>query len=214
MPRNVATRPAGDRRLPRRLRLPALFRAPNAFPAISCVTARAATASPTTASRARAGTAASRCTGERDRLGLPRLRIDLRFSRDDAEASRARTALARWLARLRLRTARISRSPKRRTPRRSSLDVAWHASDSALRAWAHAARGRGRCAISRRFDCPNLYVLGFRRVSDFGSGQSDAFDRRARRAAGRRRSPPKPRAGVIVERGRARMVDDLPISAS
>lgn len=99
-------------------------------------------------------------TAETDRLGLPRLGIDLRFSPDNAEGVlRAHDALGAWLERSRL--GRMTW----RGPRES-------AADAILAKAAHGTHqiGVARMGLSRAtavvdgtlacFDCPNLHVVG------------------------------------------------------
>jgi choline dehydrogenase-like flavoprotein len=97
---------------------------------------------------------------ESDRLGLPRLRIDLRFSRADAEAVvRAHQGLGRWLA-----ASGFGQIEYRQREAASA--------DAALALMSHGSHqiGTARMGATRRegvvdadlatFDSPNLYVLG------------------------------------------------------
>ena len=97
---------------------------------------------------------------ETDRLGLPRLRVDLRFSRDDAEGVvRAHRQLALWLA-----ASGFGRVEYRQS---EATNV-----DAALALMSHGSHqiGTARMGANRRegvvdgdlacFDAPNLTVLG------------------------------------------------------
>jgi len=95
---------------------------------------------------------------ETDRLGLPRLAIDLRFHREDAAAvARAHAALARWLANSNLGRVEY------RQPEIANVDAI-------VARMAHGTHqiGTARMGFSRQdgvvdrdlraFDCPNLFV--------------------------------------------------------
>jgi len=95
-----------------------------------------------------------------DRLGLPRLEVDLRFSQADGEGiARAHQALASWLA-----ASGFGRVEYRQSEAASA--------DSALALMSHGSHqiGSARMGVNRRegvvdgdlacFDSPNLYVLG------------------------------------------------------
>jgi len=97
---------------------------------------------------------------ETDRLGLPRLRVDLRFSRDDGEAiARAHQQLALWLS-----VSDFGRIEYRQSEAASA--------EAALALMSHGSHqiGTARMGANRRegvvdgdlacFDAPNLYVLG------------------------------------------------------
>ncbi|WP_137388123.1 GMC oxidoreductase [Rhodoligotrophos defluvii] len=97
---------------------------------------------------------------ETDRLGLPRLRIDLRFSRDNAEAlARAHDELGRWLGRTGFGSLTY------RQPREETVDAIL-----ALAAHGTHQIGTARMGANRReaivdadlkcFDCANLYAIG------------------------------------------------------
>lgn len=99
-------------------------------------------------------------TGEADPLGLPRLRIDLRFAREDAEGvARAHRRLARWLE-----GSGFGRV-EYRAPDRDPADAV-----EALMAHGTHQIGTARMGFTRRdgivdgdlrcFDSPNLFVLG------------------------------------------------------
>ena len=97
---------------------------------------------------------------ETDRLGLPRLRIDLRFARADAEAvARAHVSLARWL-----QASGFGRIEYRQNEAESAdaaLALMSHGSHQIGTARMGATRGEGVVdANLAAFDCPNLYVLG------------------------------------------------------
>ena len=97
---------------------------------------------------------------ETDRLGLPRLRVDLRFSRADGEAiARAHQRLALWLS-----ASGFGRVEYRQSEAASA--------EAALALMSHGSHqiGTARMGANRRegvvdgdlacFDAPNLYVLG------------------------------------------------------
>jgi len=95
-----------------------------------------------------------------DRLGLPRLRVDLRFSRDDGEGiARAHTQLGLWLS-----ASGFGRVEYRQNEAASA--------EAALALMSHGSHqiGTARMGANRRegvvdgdlacFDAPNLFVLG------------------------------------------------------
>jgi len=97
---------------------------------------------------------------ETDRLGLPRLRVDLRFNRDDADGvMRAHQQLALWLS-----ASRFGRIEYRQSEAASA--------EAALALMSHGSHqiGTARMGANRRegvvdgdlacFDAPNLFVLG------------------------------------------------------
>jgi len=99
-------------------------------------------------------------SAEADRLGLPRLKVDLRFSRADAEGiARAHRRLAEWLS-----ASGFGRIEYRQSEAASA--------DAALARMSHGSHqiGVARMGATRRegvvggdlacFDAPNLYVLG------------------------------------------------------
>jgi len=94
----------------------------------------------------------------KDRLGLPQLRIDLRFSRDDAEGIvQAHHCLAKWLERSSF--GRIDY----RQPESANIDavVARMAHGSHQIGTARMGRSRTEAVVDgnlRCFDCANLYV--------------------------------------------------------
>ena len=123
---------------------------------------------------------------ETDRLGLPRLRVDLRFSRDDGEAiARAHTAARAVAFRLRLRPGRI---PSERGGERRGgvgVDVARLAPDRNGAHGREPPRGRRR-RRSRLFRRAQSLCARLGGLSDLRPGQSDPFDRRFRGATGRK----------------------------
>ncbi len=99
-------------------------------------------------------------TGAHDRLGVPKLRIDLRFAGEDAAGvARAHQHLARWLA-----ASGFGRVEYREPGRDPAQAV------EALMSHGTHQLGTARMGFTRRdgvvdgdlrcFDCPNLYVLG------------------------------------------------------
>jgi len=97
-------------------------------------------------------------SGDRDRLGLPKLRVDLRFSREDAEAvGRAHDHLGGWLAR-----SGFGRVEYRQP------DISQ--ADAVMQRMAHGSHQIGSARMGRTrsegivdgnlccFDCRNLYV--------------------------------------------------------
>jgi choline dehydrogenase-like flavoprotein len=95
---------------------------------------------------------------ETDALGLPRLRIDLRFHRDDADAiARAHAELGGWLERTRLGRLEL-RQPERETAA-AVLAKAGHGTHQI--GTTRMGRDRHEGVVDRdlrTFDCPNLFV--------------------------------------------------------
>jgi len=97
---------------------------------------------------------------ETDRLGLPRLKIDLRFGRDDGEGiAHAHRRLAEWLAASGL--GRIEYRQDEAASAEAALALMSHGSHQIGLARMGATRREGVVdADLACFDAPNLYVLG------------------------------------------------------
>lgn len=98
-------------------------------------------------------------TGDVDRLGTPKLGIDLRFAREDADAlMRTHRLLDTWLRRTGLGVVRY-RQPEEDTPD-AILDLAAHGTHQIGTTRMGATRHEGVVdANLRAFDCPGLYAL-------------------------------------------------------
>ena len=101
-----------------------------------------------------------RLSRETDRLGLPRLSIDLRFSSDDAEGiARAHDELAAWLGRTGLGEIRLRQ--RREETEAAILAKASHGTHQIGTTRMGSDRIRAVVDANLRcFDCANLFVLG------------------------------------------------------